>query len=289
MTRKSISLSRFAALAILVVFVTAKCARVHHLNPIAANPAKLRPSELLQQRAVRNPPKQLTGSGEEARKSALAFIVWAGASSVDQREDVRKAIAAARDNADIVKAFADEAKRAQNADHSRALLVLSILGEMQSPQAIPFLSEFVRQPFPQTGTQVDGEIIEQTALATLQAKAIDGLAYIHRPDADEDVLRAVAGHPSRIVRAEAINAYLFNHGDSSEARATLAKYVRKGEEIFLDRPRRESGESAAPFNRKLEIYLKQHPETQPPPPAHEYKREKKGTEKKPFDKQAPPF
>jgi hypothetical protein len=62
------------------------------------------------------------------------------------------------------------------------------------------------------------------------------------------------------VRAEAIRAYLANHQNSAEAKTTLRKYVRKGEEIFLDRPNRDPGDKAEIFNRKLEEYLHAHPE-----------------------------
>ncbi|HVT61468.1 MAG TPA: hypothetical protein VHR45_24105 [Thermoanaerobaculia bacterium] len=175
-------------------------------------------------------------------------------------------IASARDNKDVAATLCAEAFKAQKRDHSRALVVLGILGEMRSPLGEECLSRFMRLPFPKEGREVDGEIIEQTALGTLQAKAIDGLAYLHNGTGDAEVLRAVAGHPSRIVRAEAISAYLWNYQNSAEARATLATVVRKGEEIFLDRVRREPGQGKEPFNRSLEAYLKAHPEVIAPAP-----------------------
>ena len=100
----------------------------------------------------------------------------------------------------------------------------------------------------------------------LQAKAIDGLAYLRNPEADNEVLRAAGKHPSRIVRAEAIDAYLWNHQDSAEAKATLARYVRPDEKVFLDRVRRGDGEGAEQFNPKLAQFLKAHPELAPPKP-----------------------
>ena len=221
-------------------------------------------------------PPSLSGQGDAARRSVLEFIEWATASTVNEREDARRVIEQARDNQDVAKALCDEASRAQKDDHSRALVVLSILGEQRSQLGEECLIRFAHLPFPQDGKRTtEGEIVEQTAIATLQAKAIDGLAYMRTKSGDQEVLRQVQEHPSIIVRAEAINAYLWNHRDTpDEARATLSRYVRKGEEIYLDRLRRDEGEGAQSFNRKLEAYLKAHPNLMPPTPQRdpEYKK-----------------
>jgi hypothetical protein len=70
--------------------------------------------------------------------------------------------------------------------------------------------------------------------------------------------------PSRIVRAEAIAAYLWNHDNSAAARQTLSGQVRDDERIFLDRVVKRDGEQRESFNRKLSTYLKEHPEARPP-------------------------
>jgi hypothetical protein len=233
--------------------------------PTAKEPGGPPPSSLYAKRKQHAPPP-LYGSGETARQSTRAFIEWAGSSTVDEREDGRRVIAGAQNNDDVVRVLYDELIGAQNKDHSRALLVLAILGEMRNAQGEGLLRDFVRLPLPEKGTEVAGEIIEQTSLAVLQAKAIDGIAYQHSASGDKEVLRVIAEHPSRIVRAEAIEAYLWNHGDTAEARAAAASYVRKGEEIFLYRVRREEGEGAETFNRKLQAYLEAHPEVVPPEP-----------------------
>lgn len=235
-------------------------------KPQAKEPAGPPPSKLQADRPLQKPP-DLTAKGDEARRAVAAFIDWAGASLPEQHEDGRKALAAARENADIVKAFTEEITKAQRTDHSRALLALSLLGEMRSPSAEEFLRQFVNQPFPETGTRTEeGEIPEQMALATLQAKAIDGLAYLNSASANEEVLRQVQRHPSIIVRSEAISAYLWNQKDKEAARRSLMQYVRKGEERYIDQITRVAGERASSFNPKLEAYLKAHPEVAPPAP-----------------------
>jgi hypothetical protein len=208
----------------------------------------------------------LIGSGDAAKKNTLAFIDWASASTQSHDDAIRRQLGAAGGNKAVVDAFCNEAIASQKTDHDRALVVLSLLGEMRSLYSKDCLSRLVAQPLHERGTVVEGEIIEQTALATLQAKAIDGLAYLKDDRADQVVLQAVAQNPSRIVRAEAIAAYLWNHGNSAVARKTLMAYVHRDEAIYIDRIVRQAGEKAAVFNNKLAVYLKTHPEVIPPKP-----------------------
>jgi hypothetical protein len=241
--------------------------------PRSTEPGIARPSELDKARLQPKAPS-LNVPAEKAAEAARAFIDWAGASTVRQREEIRRLIAAARENASIAAALCDEASRSAESDHSRALLTLSILGEMRSRAGEDCLRKVLHQPVPEKGTLAHGELVEATAVGMLQAKAVDGLAYLHTPSADEEVLWAVGKHPSRIVRAEAIEAYLWNHGDSAEARATLQKYVRPEEAVFLDRIRREPEENAESFNRRLAAFLKAHPELAAPPPERAYRRKR---------------
>ncbi len=254
-----------ATVLILVVGSVAGVTEIKPQAPSTGTAAGPQPSTVVKQLAERRPP-QLTGAGEEARKNALAFIDWASASTKTQTELVRKAIAEARENQGIMKALCDEAFTRQTSDHSSALVVLSLIGEARSPYGEECLARFLKQPFPEKGTVVEGEVLEQTALATLEAKAIDGLAYLRNDEADRLVLEAVARHPARIVRAEAIAAYLWNHEYAPKARQTLESYVHPDEKIFLDRVVRQEGEARESFNRRLATYLKAHPEIRPPVP-----------------------
>ena len=99
---------------------------------------------------------------------------------------------------------------------------------------------------------------------------------------------AVSSHESRIVRAEAIRTYLANHQNSAEAKATLRKYVRKDEQLFLDRPNHDPGDTAGTFNRKLDEYLRAHQELAAPAPQHGSERGKPAKTYD-FNKQPPSF
>jgi hypothetical protein len=142
---------------------------------------------------------------------------------------------------------------------------------------------------PQTGTLVDGEILEQVLQAQLEGKAVDGLAYANTERSNAAVMKIASDHPSRIVRAEAINAYLWNHGDSEEARRALAPIVRRDETVFIDRVRRAPGESAAVFNPKLEAFLKRHPSAIAPKPELSSTPSSAAPRSPTFDKPPPSF
>jgi hypothetical protein len=88
--------------------------------PETSTPAGPRPSAIVKQLAEWRPP-ELTGTGKVAQKNALAFMEWAASSTKAQTEMVRKAVAEARDNANIIGAFCREAFEKQPQDHSGAL------------------------------------------------------------------------------------------------------------------------------------------------------------------------
>ncbi len=212
-------------------------------------------------------PPLLADPNRPPGESVPVFIDWAGRSGIGQREEGRKIIAAAHSNSEVAEELCRQITAHQPADFSRTLIELSVLGEMRNPQGEECLAKFLHQPFPKEGTVVNGEIVEQTTLGALQSKAVDGLAYARTQGGDREVLWAAGSHPSRIVRAEAINAYLWNRKDSGEARTTLQKVVRPDERIFIDRPRHEPGMSRQEFNEKLALYAKEHPAPKPAPRA----------------------
>ena len=100
----------------------------------------------------------------------------------------------------------------------------------------------------------------------LQVKAANALPYARTNEAFKATLEVVAKHPLKPVRVEAASSYLWNAGNSEEARRTLTRYLRKDELMLLDRPVREPGSSAKEFNRLLAVYLERHPELRAPAP-----------------------
>lgn len=266
--------------------MTAACFAQQEKEPPRSNEPAIatRPSEQDKLRAAAKAPA-LNVSEQEAARAAVAFLDWAGASTAGQRDEIRRMLEEARGYKAVAAAFCEEANRTAESDFTRSLLALSVLGEMRSPVGADCFHKLLHRPLPEKGIVANGENVEQTKLATLQAKAVDGLAYLRGAATDREVLWAVGKHPSRIVRAEAIEAYLWNHKYSREARATLLKYVQPKEKIFVDRVHRDPAEEGAVFNRKLAAFLKAHPEAVAPAPK---RIDQKGEAAKPPNEEKPP-
>ncbi|RKH48337.1 hypothetical protein D7Y23_20455 [Corallococcus sp. AB050B] len=233
-------------------------------KPTAEKPSDLPPSRVIEGRPLHAAPKL---DAADARKSVNAFITWAGESVIEEQADARRALASAAKQPELVQAFTEDILESfKSGDTSRALVGLGLLGEMRTYDGAKFLVEFVRMPLPTKGNVIEGELQEEAQQARLQAKAIAGVAYLRNAEFDREVAYQAGNHPSVIVRAEAISAFLWNRGDTLEARKELEPFVRKEERLYLDRVRRVSGEGADAFNRKLTAYLKAHPEVQAPNP-----------------------
>jgi hypothetical protein len=179
---------------------------------------------------------------------------------------VSRSLGEASGNQIVARTFCDEAFRTQQTDHSRALIALALLGEMRSDEGVSCLQHFVEQPLPEKGTVTEGEILERSRLETLQAKAIQGIAYRRSDATDRFVLDSVTNHPSRFVRTQAIAAYLFNHDYSEQARKTAYNAARPEERIFVDRVVRRGGETKEDFNPKVRAFLETHPDAIAPNP-----------------------
>lgn len=247
--------------------------------PASKEAASRRPSERMGERKLHAVPA-VASEGD-----VPGFVSWAAGSLPEEREDGRRALAAvaASPNASAVaRGLTAEVERAREADHSRALVALALLGELKNKEVgVPFLTGFIARPLPQQGTIVDGEIIEQTAQLQLQGKAVHGLAYLRDDVADREVMKIISSHPSRVIRGEAINAWLWNRQDTQAARDQLASIVKPEDRVLIDRPRRTETTTADEFNRALATWLKAHPELAAPAPVkakpHEPKRTQDGS------------
>lgn len=236
-------------------------------KPSSSDERSGRPSTTIKRLAER-PAPSLKVEGIEAKKAVDQFVEWASSANREQDDKVRRSIGEARDSPDVMNAFCESAFNSQGQDYSRALISLALLGEARSKHAEECLIKFANQDLPDKGTVVEGEILERVSMEKLQAKAVAGLAYLRTERANASVLEIVAKHPSRIVRAEAISAYLWNQGESKEAYSNLEKVVQPDERIFVSRITRKAGEKKESFNRKLGNYLKAHPEVIPPKPTN---------------------
>ena len=100
----------------------------------------------------------------------------------------------------------------------------------------------------------------------LQAKAVESVAYLNTPEADAMTMRAIREHPSPVVRAAAIDAYLFNHGDTEAAKQELRAIAQKDDAILVDRVRKSADLNRESFNEGLARFYELHPNAVAPRP-----------------------
>jgi hypothetical protein len=223
------------------------------------------PASIYQSYVQHNPPP-LNATGAGAAAQVAAFIVWAGNSLPNEREDGRGVLAGATSNADIANALIAQYNAAVSADPGLALLILSLLGELKSNAGEAFLITITQQSLPTTGTLADGEILERTVLEELQSQAVDGIAYRNTSTGNTEVLRLAQQSTSFSVRAEAVRAYLFNN--PSTGRATLSSLLATSDLVLLDRVEHGPDQtSTTSFDDQLAGFLDGHPELVPPNPA----------------------
>jgi len=77
------------------------------------------------------------------------------------------------------------------------------------------------------------------------------------------VLEIAASHPGAEVRIAAIDAYLFNHADSAEAKEGLARIVRAEERKLIGIPRFKRGMDVSQFDQLVTDFYRRYPEEMP--------------------------
>jgi hypothetical protein len=87
------------------------------------------------------------------------------------------------------------------------------------------------------------------------------LAYLEAGGSLTDILDIAATHPSVSVRAAAIDAYMFNMGDTSAAAATLRGRVQTSDAAYIGRPRMTKTMNVRAFDDQLRSFVATHPET----------------------------
>jgi hypothetical protein len=200
------------------------------------------------------PPPPLGGTGDAAVASARTFLAWVGQSRSSQVVQGRQIIQGARANADIANALVAELNAAGR-DQVQRLLALSVLGELKSTIGETAMIDVVDRPVP-AGPADSAPVLATTIL---QTKAVDGLGFMRSARSKAKLLAVAGQHPSRMVRLEAVRAYLDNFGPGG--RADLAAVLQPAEAIFLDSfyHRTEVRETTT-FDQKMQQYIAAHPE-----------------------------
>lgn len=220
------------------------------------------------------PPPPLVDKILGARASVARFVSWAIEAKSSQKPIARDAVSAVARNPEIVEALFEEANDYRHKDPIRSLVALALLGEMRSPYGAKYLTAFLALPH----APIENAVTPASGIATtkhgplptwdqhLTARAVDGLAYLKTPEAYKQVLSTVHDGYTLYVRGLAADAYIWNHGDSEEARKEVDAHLRPGESWIRDRFRRDDDETGQSVDAKIQQWMTKHPELTPPMP-----------------------
>lgn len=228
--------------------------------------------------AVPEPPKwedrSIAGGGQRLEASRLRQIVTdlPAAASTDQvelalldvlpqiyraanqdRPVVAEIVATLRRQPAAVEAMARQYRQLPEDAVEQRLVILSLLGEMRRPDAVAPLREVVWAPLPPLETNSE-RLTARDLEEMVQVKAVQGLAYLKTPQADAAVREVIAKHEALHVRVSAIDAYMWNHGDSAEAAAELYRLLPAELHPYVERPRFYSGMDREEFSRRLRAW-----------------------------------
>jgi HEAT repeat protein len=164
-------------------------------------------------------------------------VEWLATMPASQVEDVKAQIAAVRSDPKVVDAVAAGLSFRNLGSYGRQLIYLSILGEMQNERALGPLQSYLNSPdclvFEERVAVRPAPNAPNTSIfdgcAGLKARGVSMIAHLNSEAATAVVLNAIKEHPSRTVRLAAIDAYLYNNGDSPEAIATAKRLARPDE------------------------------------------------------------
>jgi len=175
-------------------------------------------------------------------------------------------IFAAREDRGVVDRLFERLDRYRQADVGMSLLTLSVIGELRRGDALGRLERLVWEDLPETDEVGHGDLSRRDLLEMLQAKAAEGIAYLATDEADEIIFRVTQHHSSTAVRSAAVDAFLFNHNDSDEARARLEEVLLPKDAAFAGRVRQTRSMDRDEFNAGLRRFYAMHPEEVAPEP-----------------------
>ncbi|KRC63020.1 hypothetical protein ASE14_04320 [Agromyces sp. Root81] len=194
------------------------------------------------------------------------FVVWAAGVPVGDIDAVRRSIADVQDSA-IAESLGEELWKLPVEDVSRHMVLLSIIGELRDPALEDALEAFVwheRLVDEKVDDEPEACTFEARPAEMLQARAAEMLSYLRTESSDNATLRIATEHPSRAVRASAIDAHLFNHDDSLHEIDRLNSIVKAEDVGLVGVARFTRGSDREDFDRAIAEYFDRHPDQAAP-------------------------
>jgi hypothetical protein len=202
------------------------------------------------------------------------FVDWVSTMPSSQVGEVKEQIALVKSDPKVVDAVAGKLSFRNLGSYGRQLIYLSILGEMRNERALGPLQNYLNSGecpvFEERAAIRSVPSAPKTSIfdacAGLKAAAVNMIAYINSAASQAVVLKTVGGHASRTVRLSAMNAYLYNNGDTADAIATVRKHAKPEEGKFVGLPRLTSDSDPKEFATRLARFYTENPDERPPQP-----------------------
>lgn len=166
---------------------------------------------------------------------------------------VAEIVADLRRQPGAVEAMARQYRQLPAEAIERRLVVLSILGEMKRSDAVAQLREVIWTQLP-PAELLSEKLTARDLEEMIQVKAVQGLAYLATPQADAAVREVIEKHQALHVRVSAIDAYMWNHGDSPATAAELYRLLPADLHQYVERPRFQRGMDREDFTRRLRAW-----------------------------------
>ena len=195
-----------------------------------------------------------------------AFINWASGSELEEKENIREEILKASKNEEVLNLLFNRYEKVTTNDFGYSLIVLSIIGEMQNENSLPFFEKIIFQRIPENNEAFHSGLTQSDLVEILISKAVECAAYLRTEESYQLILKVAAEHNSVAVRSSAIDAYLYNNNDSQEAKDLLEQTVREYDINLIDRTRFTRNSKEEAFDDNLNSFYRKYPNEIPPEP-----------------------
>jgi hypothetical protein len=204
-------------------------------------------------------PKAATQRDIETKLDAIVAEI--GRARRQDMQLVHEALVVLRGQPNAVSALISRFNSLPQERFHERMLTIQIIGELQRPGALDFLRSIVRKPLPPAvPSREPGLFTLRGNEEIIMAKAVQGIAYMRDTSGEQDeaavkeIISIIQTHPSRAVRVAAIDAYMWNHGDTTEAAATLYKLIPQEFHPYVEMPRFYRGMNRHVFNTRLKMW-----------------------------------
>ncbi|WP_319451239.1 MULTISPECIES: hypothetical protein [unclassified Mycobacterium] len=206
------------------------------------------------------------------RSDALEnYLAWAATVPHTETSIICETIARGKNDQALTDTLLQALERVPVVDVGRHLMLLATIGELRDARAVERLEAFAWSTEPlvhRAEEELDGDNSSRLdPRGALQARAAEMLSFHGTEEADAATLRLAAEHPDRAVRIAAIDAHLYNHGDSPEATQQLLEIVQPQDRKFVGLPRFLRDMQSDEFDQRVSAFYEQNPDERPPQPS----------------------